>query len=56
VRLLGLRVIAPCSTAITFDAVKVRMRETAAQAFLIWHNSLWAARLGELVYPLNRRW
>ena len=39
------------------DAVKVRPREAAdraaAQAFLARHNSLWVARLGELVHPLD---
>ena len=43
----GLRPIASCSTAITFHAVKIRMREAvgqaAAQASLLRHNSLWAA-------------
>jgi GNAT superfamily N-acetyltransferase len=39
------------------DAVKIRPREpagqAAAQAFLARHNSLRAARLGELVHPLD---
>jgi GNAT superfamily N-acetyltransferase len=39
------------------DAVKVRPREAAdqaaARAFLARHDSLWAARLGELVHPLD---
>jgi GNAT superfamily N-acetyltransferase len=39
------------------DVVKVRPREaadqTAAQAFLVRHSSLRAARLGELVHPLD---
>src|SRR5690348_10157113 len=56
-RLSDLRSIAPCSAAITFDAVKIRMREgvgqAAAQAFLIRHNSLWADYLRELVHPLD---
>jgi len=39
------------------DAVMVRPREAAdlaaAQTFLARHDSLWAARLGELVHPLD---
>jgi len=37
--------------------MKIRMRvavgQAAARAFLIRHNSLWAAYLGELVHPLD---
>ena len=53
------RAIASFFLTVTFDAVKIRPRETAdqaaARAFLARHNSLRGARLGELVHPLDLR-